>query len=104
MEKKLRESVGSKKVLSRVDESNKFMVAYFASKYHFNKYNAVGELYGTFEYNYEFDDYYVLTLADIYAALFYKIPRQAILDWYINSVEGGKKKYTLLNYFNLFYK
>lgn len=103
MQKKLRESVGSKKVLSRVDESNKFMVEYFNSKY-FGKYTVIAELPGTLNFMYEFDNYYVLSLADIYAAIYYKIPRQAIIDWYVNSVEGGKKEYTLLRYFNLFYK
>lgn len=105
MQKKLRESVGSKKVISHVDESIKFMVEYFNSKYfEGKKYIVVGELYGTINYIYEFDGYYVLSLADIYAAIYYKMPRQAIIDWYVNSVEGGKKEYTLLRYFNLFYK
>ena len=103
MQKKLRESVGSKKVISHVDESIKFMVEYFNSKY-FGKYTVIAELPGTLNFMYEFDNYYVLSLADIYAAIYHKMPRQAIIDWYVNSVEGGKKEYTLLRYFNTYYK
>jgi len=103
MEKKLRESVGSKKVISHVDESIKFMVEYFNSKY-FGKYTVIAELPGTLNFMYEFDNYYVFSLTDIYTAIYHNMPKEAIIWWYNSNVVWKGGGFTLLRYFNTYYK